>query len=520
VKSNWLSRQWKELKDEGRRFPWKDGFLRMAADIISVSASLILAFVLWYLFYVNILKTQQAEELAQRFRRFVTDYALMWSLLALLVFLLHGFYTRTRGYARRYKALVIFRAVTLFVIAFVFADYFLYRGELFPRGAAFLSWVLLLLTVGGSRFAKHWFLELYRVEAKRQPTKPQRILVVGGAGYLGSALVPMLLDRGYDVRVLDSLLFGKESLKSVEKHLKFELIQGDVRDIQVVVQTMKGCDAVIHLAAIVGDPACEENPELAAEINRAATRMLIDVGRGHGIQRFLLASTCSVYGASDFLMDERAQMAPISLYAQTKVDSENLLLDARCANFHPTILRLATLFGISPRPRFDLVVNLLTARAIRMGKITIFNGEQWRPFMHVYDAARAFLTCLEANLDVVSGEIFNAGSYGLNHRLSEIAESISRIIPAVDVERVENEDRRNYRVSFDKIHTRLGFVCERSLEDGIREMADMVRRSPAEDFSTEMFNNRAMVRLYAQSADSGRSSIRVLESLAKAARAE
>jgi nucleoside-diphosphate-sugar epimerase len=255
----------------------------------------------------------------------------------------------------------------------------------------------------------------------------------------------MLLDRGYSVRVLDSLLFGKESLKSVEKHLNFELFQGDVRDIQVVVQTMKGCDAIIHLAAIVGDPACEENPQLAAEINRAATRMLIDVGRGHGIQRFLLASTCSVYGASDFLMDERAQVAPISLYAQTKADSENLLLEARCASFHPTILRLSTLFGVSPRPRFDLVVNLLTARAIRMGKITIFNGEQWRPFMHVYDAARAFLACLEVkNLDVVSGEIFNAGSYGLNHRLSEIAESLSRIVPDVDVERVENEDRRNY----------------------------------------------------------------------------
>jgi nucleoside-diphosphate-sugar epimerase len=520
VKSNWLSREWKELKDEGRRFPWKDGVLRMAADIISVSASLILAFALWYLFYVDILKTQRAEELAQRFRHFVTDYALMWSLLALLVFLLHGFYTRTRGYARRYKALVVFRAVTLFVITFVFADYFLFRGELFPRGTAFLSWVLLLLTVGGSRFAKHWFLKLYRVEPKRPPKKPDRILVVGGAGYLGSALVPMLLDRGYDVRVLDSLLFGKESLKSVEQHLKFELIQGDVRDIQVVVQTMKGCDAVIHLAAIVGDPACEENPQLAAEINRAATRMLIDIGRGYGIQRFLLASTCSVYGASDFLMDERAQVAPISLYAQTKLDSENLLLESRCANFHPTILRLATLFGVSPRPRFDLVVNLLTARAIRMGKITIFNGEQWRPFMQVYDAARAFLACLEANVDVISGEIFNAGSYGLNHRLSEIAESISRIVPAVDVERVENEDRRNYRVSFDKIHTRLGFVCERSLEDGIRELADMVRKSPAEDFSTEIFNNRAMVRFHAQSADLGRSSIRVLETLARAARAK
>ncbi len=298
------------------------------------------------------------------------------------------------------------------------------------------------------------------------------------------------------------------------------MIQGDVRDIQAVVQTMKGCDAVIHLAAIVGDPACEENPELAAEINRAATRMLIDVGRGHDIQRFLLASTCSVYGASDFLMDECAQVAPISLYAQTKVDSENLLLESGCANFHPTVLRLATLFGVSPRPRFDLVVNLLTARAIRMGQITIFNGEQWRPFMHVHDAARAFLACLEANLDVVSGEIFNVGSYGLNHRLSEVAEKISRIVPAVNVERVENTDRRNYRVSFDKIHTMLGFVCERSLEDGIHELADMVRSSPAEDFSAEMFNNRAMVKLYVKNGDSGRSSIRILESLSRAARAE
>ena len=520
MKSNWLSREWKELKDEGRRFPWKDGVLRMAADIISVSVSLILAFALWYLFYVDVVKTQRAEELAQRFRHFVSDYVLMWSLLALLVFLLHGFYARTRGYARRYKAVVVFRAVTLFVIVFVFADYFLFRGELFPRGAAFLSWVFLLLTVGGSRFAKYWFLKLYRVEPNRLPTKPERILVVGGAGYLGSALVPMLLDRGYSVRVLDSLLFGKESLKSVENHLKFEMIQGDVRDIQAVVQTMKGCDAVIHLAAIVGDPACEENPELAAEINRAATRMLIDVGRGHDIQRFLLASTCSVYGASDFLMDECAQVAPISLYAQTKVDSENLLLESGCVNFHPTVLRLATLFGVSPRPRFDLVVNLLTARAIRMGQITIFNGEQWRPFMHVHDAARAFLACLEANLDVVSGEIFNVGSYGLNHRLSEVAEKISRIVPAVNVERVENTDRRNYRVSFDKIHTMLGFVCERSLEDGIHELADMVRSSPAEDFSTEMFNNRAMVKLYVKNGDSGRSSIRILESLSRAARAE
>jgi nucleoside-diphosphate-sugar epimerase len=342
------------------------------------------------------------------------------------------------------------------------------------------------------------------------------VLVLGGAGYLGSALVPMLLKRGYHVRVLDSLLFGKESLAPVENHPKFELIPGDVRDIQVVVQAMRGCGAVIHLAGIVGDPACAENQALAAQTNRAATSMLIEVCRGYGIQRFLLASTCSVYGASDFLMDEHAQVVPISLYAQTKLDSENLLLDARCADFHPTILRMATLFGLSPRPRFDLVVNLLTARAIRSGKITIFNGEQWRPFMHVHDAARAFLACLEVkNLDVISGEIFNAGSYDLNHKLSEIGAIIAKVIPAVDVERVENDDRRNYRVTFDKIHTRIGFTCERTLEQGIREMAEMVRGSKVADFSTATFNNLAMIRMYGQTAGPDRSSITRLASLSR-----
>src|SRR5438876_3350436 len=397
---------------------------------------MVFAFVVWYFVYREILKTPHPEALALHFRSFISTYGPFWSFLALAVFQQHGFYTRTRGYARRYKALVVLRAVTLFVLILVFSDYFIYRGVLFPRGVALLSWLFLLLSVGGSRFAKHFFFDLYSREAKRLPSRLEHILVVGGAGYLGSALVPMLLEQGYRVRVLDSLLFGRASLEPVEKDPNFELLVGDVRDIQAVVQAVKGCDAVIHLAAIVGDPACEENRHLATEINRAATSMLIDVGRGYGIQRFLFASTCSVYGASDYLMDEHAQVGPISLYAQTKVDSERLLLNAKCAVFHPTILRLATLFGMSPRPRFDLVVNLLTARAIRMGKITIFNGEQWRPFMNVYDAARAFVVCLEANLDVVSGEIFNAGSYGLNHRLSEIAESISKIIPAVDVERV------------------------------------------------------------------------------------
>lgn len=513
---NRLLGHWQALNNKSNQSPFRETSLRVVADLISVNASMIFAFVLWYFFSVTILKTPRPEDLGRTFRNFVAGSALVWSLAAILIFQFHGFYSRTRGYAHRYKAVVVVRAVTVFVAAFALTDYILYRGALGPAGVGILMWILLLASVGGSRLAKYWFLERYSVESKTPSIKPDLVLVLGGAGYLGSALVPMLLDRGYRVRVLDSLLFGKESLAAVEKHTRFELIPGDVRDIQVVVQAMKGCGAVIHLAGIVGDPACAENQTLAAQTNRAATSMLIDVCRGYGIQRFLLASTCSVYGASDFLMDEHAQVAPISLYAQTKLDSEKLLLDAKCADFHPTILRMATLFGLSPRPRFDLVVNLLTARAIRDGKITIFNGEQWRPFMHVHDAARAFLACLEVkNLDVISGEVFNAGAYDLNHRLSELGGMIAKIIPTVNVERVENDDRRNYRVTFDKIHTRIGFTCERTLEQGIREMAEMVRRSDVADFSTATFNNLAMIRMYGQTAGPGRSSITHLASLSR-----
>lgn len=516
MKTNWFALRWEQVKDEARVFSSRAAVLRMIADLLSVNAAMLLAYVLWQFVESTVYAGAGPKMDGAATIRFLFAYGWMWSLIALAVFQLHGFYTRTRGYAEPYKALVIVRAVTVFIFGFVFADYLVYSRSLFPRELAVLSWALVLAAIGGSRIVTNWLVSVAPVQPPRSAPKGETVLVVGGAGYIGSALVPLLLENGYRVRVLDSLLFGKDPLSAAARNPKFELIAGDVRDIRVVVQATKGCQSVVHLAAIVGDPACDENRHLAAEVNRAATRMLIDVCQGNGVQRFLFASTCSVYGASDFLMDEHAQMAPISLYAQTKVDSEKLLLDAVSGSFTPTVLRLATLFGISPRPRFDLVVNLLTARAVRTGKITIFNGEQWRPFMHVYDAARAFLTCLNmGNAHVLSGEIYNAGSYTLNHRLSELGAMIAEIVPTVAVEHIENEDRRNYRVTFDKIHTRLGFVCERTLEDGIREIANMVIDSPVPDFNTEIFNNRAMVRLYAKTDRATESSIRLLESLSR-----
>jgi nucleoside-diphosphate-sugar epimerase len=233
---------------------------------------------------------------------------------------------------------------------------------------------------------------------------------------------------------------------------------------------MNNAGSIIHLAAIVGDPACAAEDENAMQINYAATRMMLEVAKGNGIERFIFASSCSVYGASEDLMDERSVTEPISLYAETKLNSERVLLQSKSTTFHPTILRFATVFGLAPRPRFDLVVNLLTAKALQEGVITIFNGDQWRPFIHVDDIAEAILLTLFAPIEAVSGEILNIGDDLLNFTLRQVAEKICAQIPSTRVEHVENNDRRNYRVSFRKAHDCLGFRAKYSLEDGIAEI--------------------------------------------------
>jgi nucleoside-diphosphate-sugar epimerase/uncharacterized membrane protein len=511
-----LNQRIRRKKVEVRVLRWKDVLLRVTADLMLVNGSIFIAAIVW--------AASRGEAGSHGVMAFLTGgrtsiftYVVLWSLLAIAVFHLQGFYTRTRGYASRYKVLVITRAVTLVVVLFVVADRLLLLGT-FSRAVTLLGWALMLVSILGARSAKEFFVSTYKIEPRTRPSnKVERVLVLGGAGYLGSVLMPKLLARGYKVRALDSFLFGESSIEGIKRHPDFEVVKGDIREIQPVVDAMKNCDAVIDLAAIVGDPACDENHDLAIEVNRAATRMLIDIASGYGIRRFLFASSCSVYGASDFLMDEHSQVAPISTYAQTKVDSENLLIEAGRANFHPTILRLGTLFGLSYRPRLDLVVNLLTARAAITGKITVFNGTQWRPFLHVSDAARAFILCLEANPAVISGEILNVGDYELNHQLMEISETLAKVVPFVETCHVENEDKRNYRVSFDKIHSRLGFRCERTLDEGIAEMYQWIKTNKISDVSAAQFNNQAMMRVFAQTAEAQHSTFRALELLVRSA---
>ena len=185
-------------------------------------------------------------------------------------------------------------------------------------------------------------------------------------------------------------------------------------------------------------------------------------------------------------MTEQSAVNPLSMYSETKIDSERILLEAKNATFAPTILRLSTLFGLSPRMRFDLVVNLFVARAVFMGSITVLNGDQWRPLMHVHDAARACVTSLEAPVGSVSGEVFNVGSAELNLQIDELGAAVSRVIPGMEIEALESEDRRNYRVTFDKIHERLGFGCWRTLRYGIQEIYGAIRAGLITDFTTAL----------------------------------
>jgi len=322
-----------------------------------------------------------------------------------------------------------------------------------------------------------------------EPAVVKRVLVVGGAGYIGSTLVRGLLGDGYRVRVLDSLEFGDTSIRALYHNPDFEVVRGDFRCVEPVVRATQGVDAVIHLGGIVGDPACALDEDLTLETNLAATSLLAEVCRGAGISRLLFASSCSVYGTAEEIVDEEAALNPVSLYAATKVDSEKVLLAARNQSLHPVIFRLATVFGWSYRPRFDLVVNLLTARAGSEGKITIYNGEQWRPFIHVEDVCRAFRMALVAPLELVSGQVYNTGSSFMNFTLRQLADMIQHLEPELEVEYVDNADIRNYRVSFERIRREMGFQCHISMETGIRGLQEALRRGLVKDYREPVYSN-------------------------------
>jgi nucleoside-diphosphate-sugar epimerase len=407
-----------------------------------------------------------------------------------------GAYTRTRYYLHREKMIMLAKAVSLAFVVFIFASWAAAPAEAnIPRGAFAICYLLTLAMVLGGRMAKDAFERRFTLTPNqaRSGRPVRKVLVVGGAGYIGSGMVRDLLADGYRVRVLDSTIYGDEPIRELYGHPNFEMIRGDFRHVGPVVQAVKGMDAVVHLGAIVGDPACAVNENETIEINLAATKLLAEVCKAQNVSRLLFASTCSVYGAAEDVVDEKSWLNPVSLYAATKIDSENVLRAARSKDFHPVIMRLATAYGWSLRPRFDLVVNLLAAKAAVEKKIVIYNGQQWRPFIHVADISRAFRAALAAPIEAVSGETFNAGSGGMNFTLQELAEVIKKIEPGLAVEYVVNDDARNYRVSFDKIKSRLGFDTQVKLEDGIREIQQAIRDGKVSDYRDPVYSNVQLV---------------------------
>ena len=321
----------------------------------------------------------------------------------------------------------------------------------------------------------------------------KKVLLTGGAGYLGSVLCRKLLNKGYKVRILDNLTYGDEGIRDLYKNKDFEFLKGDVRNISEVIESLKEIDAVIHLAAIVGDPASQWDPKKTIEINYLSTGVVAEACKYNQINKFLFTSTCSVYGASktpDDRLKEDSPLSPVSLYAETKLKSEEGILSLMDENFTPTIFRFGTLYGISPRMRFDLVVNTLTARALFEKKISIFGGNQWRPNLDVSDAAGACLKWLESSIEKSGGEIFNVGGNKQNYKIIEIGKLIKKNIPETKV-KIEKgkDDPRDYNVSFDKIAKVLGFKVKKTMEEGILEIKNLLESKKIKDFNQLKYSN-------------------------------
>lgn len=317
------------------------------------------------------------------------------------------------------------------------------------------------------------------------------VLVIGGAGYVGSVLCGQLLERGYGVRVLDPLLFGDHGIEGYYDHERFSLVEGDMCSIETVMDAIEGVDAVVHLGGLVGDPASSIDPSRTLALNLHSVKLVADICKYHQINRFLFASTCSVYGQSDNddLLTETSDLNPVSLYARTKIESERELLDMN-GNFAPTVLRMATVYGLSPRMRFDLVVNVLNAKAHTEGVVPVFGGEQYRPNVHVADAARAYVDCLEAPIEDVGHEVFNVGSTEQNYRIEEIGRIVANHYPSatLDVD-ADEEDERSYRVDFSKIRDVLDYETEHTVESACEEIGAAFERGAFPDYTDKVYNN-------------------------------
>ena len=333
---------------------------------------------------------------------------------------------------------------------------------------------------------------LHKVDSE----KSKNILVTGGAGYIGIHLVQMLLDDDYNVTILDNFTFGKSSINHIINHPKLTIIEGDVANIKDLVKAVKNNRYVIALAAIVGDPASSIDAEETLNLNYESSKILTEICNFYEVEKLVFASSCSVYGASTSgYLTEDSPLNPVSLYARTRIYSENYILDNSKIT-SPTILRLSTVFGFSPRMRYDLVVNTLLIRALKDKKFSVFGGDQWRPFVHCYDVARAFKLAIESDRKATHKQIFNVGSDDMNFTIDQIGDKVSAKFPHAKYNTVDEDvDKRNYKVSFDKITTKLGFEKKYDIEMGLDEMIEKINEDDSLlDYEDKIYSNFSQLK--------------------------
>jgi len=318
-----------------------------------------------------------------------------------------------------------------------------------------------------------------------------RILVTGGAGYLGCCLVPVLAERGHEVRVFDRGCFGFDGLPATSPH-----VRGDIRRLQEHPTLMDDIDAVIHLAGLANDPSCDLDPEMAWDVNVESTLELAHLAIKSGVKRFVFASSCAVYGQGVFSrLDEASPANPVSTFGRSKRAAEEGLLRLASASFQPILVRAGTLFGVSPRMRFDLAINQMVATAKRDGRIEVRGGgQQWRPFIHVRDAAQAYADLVHA--PDLTESIYNLGFNSLNLQIGALAENVAATLGNVRVEyATDDADLRDFRVNFERIEQTLALENSRDLAAGLQELAEYVDTLTLPPFSEAFFNAERMRRL-------------------------
>jgi nucleoside-diphosphate-sugar epimerase len=330
--------------------------------------------------------------------------------------------------------------------------------------------------------------------------KDQTILVTGGAGYIGSVLVRELLKEGYGVRVFDALYFGKQSLSEIEDRI--EIIQGDVRRFPESV--LKGCSAVIHMGSLSNDPTADFDPKANHEINCEGTRLIAEACKKAGVKRMTFASSAAVYGFQvGEIANEDAKTNPQSEYSRSKLDAERVLLSLADGSFCPVILRQATVYGLSSRMRWDLVVNTMTKDAFSRNKIAVFcEGENWRPLVSVNDVARAHIRCMEAPQSDVHGQIFNLVHDNLMIlELAGVMKAYLHKKKKIEVDVVSGEkESRSYRISGEKMKKVLGFEPRLSIGDAVNEIYSAVLMGRYADFENPIYYNIKWMKLLAEKA--------------------